>query len=237
MTKDDVLTALPDPHVRALLARLHREADREGLGLVLRFLDQLPRLLLGRPIAWERFGRRLDDKFICLNRSQGVFCYLLARALGARRIVEFGTSFGVSTIYLAAAVRDNGGGEVIATEIVPAKAARAREHLREAGLLDQVDLREGDATLTLREVPAPVDMLLCDGFPAGMLPVIKLVAPRLRRGGVVVSDNVGAFWADHSDYLGWLRDPANGFRSAMLSMNEGTELSVRARPSGRTRRC
>lgn len=74
---------------------------------------------------------------------------------------------------------------------------------------------------------APVDMLLCDGFPPGMLPVLKLVAPRLRPGAVVVADNVGAFWADHSDYLGWVRDPSNGFQSAMLAMNEGTELSVR----------
>lgn len=228
MAKDEhALDALPDEKVRALLTRLHREADRETPGLFLRFLDQLPRLALGREIPWERFGRRLDDKFICLDRSQGVFCYLLARALGARRIVEYGTSFGVSTIYLALAVRENGGGQVIGTERVESKAARAREHLREAGLLEFVEIREGDATETLRDLDAPVDLLLCDGFPPGMLPVLKLVAPALREGGVVVSDNVGAFWADHSAFLGWLRDRRNGFESTMLAMNEGTELSVK----------
>ena len=102
----------------------------------------------------------------------------------------------------------------------------ARLH-REAGLLEYVEIREGDATETLRELDTPVDMLLCDGFPPAMLPVLQLVAPRIRPGGVVVSDNVGAFWADHTDFLAWVRDPANGFQSAMLAMNEGTELSVK----------
>jgi predicted O-methyltransferase YrrM len=125
----------------------------------------------------DRFGDRLNDKFICLDPGQGVFCYLLARSLGAKRIVEFGTSFGVSTIYLALAVRENGGGKIIGTEIVPEKAARAREHLREAGLLDFVEIREGDARETLAELDGPVDMMLCDGFPPTMLPVLKLVAP------------------------------------------------------------
>jgi predicted O-methyltransferase YrrM len=224
---DAVLASLPDPRVRELLARLHRRADAETPRLYLQFLDQLPRLALGRAIPWDRFARRLDDKFICLDRSQGVFCYLLARALGARRIVEFGTSFGVSTLYLALAVRENGGGRVIGTELVAAKAAQARAHLAEAGLAELVEIREGDARETLRELEGPVDMLLNDGFPPAMLPVLKLVAPRLRAGAVVVSDNVGAFWADHREYLAWLRDSANGFQSAMLAMNEGTELSVR----------
>ena len=143
------------------------------------------------------------------------------------RPLRIGTSFGVSTIYLALAVRENGGGRVIGTEMVPEKAARARRHLEEAGLLGLVEIREGDATETLRTLDGPVDLFLCDGFPPGMLPVLRLVAPRIRPGGVVVSDNVGAFWADHTDFLAWLRDPANGFQSAMLALNEGTELSVK----------
>ena len=222
-----VLDTLPDPKVRDLLTRLHRQADRQTPRLFLQLADQIPRLLLGRGIAWERTGRRFDDKFICLEPSQGVLCYLLARSLGARRIVEYGTSFGVSTIYLALAVRENGGGRVIGTEKVPAKAAKAREHLREAGLESLVEIREGDARDTLRDLEGPVDMLLCDGFPPAMLPVLQLVAPHLREGGLVLADNVGAFWAEHDDFLGWLHDPANGFASAMLDLNEGTELCVK----------
>lgn len=218
---------LPDARVRSVLADLHAQADRQERWLPLRFLDQVPSLLLGRGIDWDRFGNRLQDQFICLEPSQGMFCYLTARALGARHVVEFGTSFGVSTIYLALAVRENGGGRVIGTEFVPHKAAQAREHLRRAGLEDLVEIREGDARETLRDLDQPVDLLLCDGFPPAMLPVAQLVAPSLRVGGVVIADNVGAFWGDHREYLGWIRDPANGFQSAMLAMNEGTELSVK----------
>lgn len=219
--------SLPDARVRAVLADLHAQADRQERSLPLRFLDQVPSFLLGRGINWDGFGERLRDQFICLEPSQGMFCYLTARALGARQVVEFGTSFGVSTIYLALAVRENGGGRVIGTEFVPQKAARAREHLRRAGLESLVEIREGDARDSLRDLDQPVDMLLCDGFPPTMLPVLQTVAPRLRLGGIVIADNVGAFWGDHRDYLAWVRDPVNGFQSATLTMNDGTELSVK----------
>jgi predicted O-methyltransferase YrrM len=224
----DPLSVLPDPRVRALLAELHREAVRNERWLLLRGIDQLPRLLTGRGIDWNRFGPRLAESAICIDRSQGAFCYLLARAIGARTIVEFGTSFGISTIWLAMAVRQNGGGRVIGTEFVASKAARARENLRAAGLDDLVEIREGDAVDSLREIDGPVDFLLNDGFPPAMLPVARLVAPRMRKGAVLVSDNVGAFWADHHDYLAWLRGPESGFESALIAMNEGTEISVKS---------
>jgi predicted O-methyltransferase YrrM len=223
-----ILDTLPDPRVRSTLARLHAEAGRETWRMVRDFAGQLPRALLRRPLPWDRLEGRLSDKFICLEPAQGVLCYLLARSARARTIVEFGTSFGVSTIYLAAAVRDNGGGCVIGTELVPAKAERARAHLREAGLEHFAEVRVGNALDTLGDLDLPVDFMLNDGFPRFALPVLQLVAPRLRPGAIVVADNVGAFWADHGDYLRWVRDPANGFVSSLLPLNEGTELSVRA---------
>jgi len=232
-TDQTTLAAIRDPRARDVLMRLHARADRQNLGVLLRFLDVAPRVLLKRALPWERLERRLDDRFLCLDRSQGAFCYLLARALGARRVVEFGTSFGVSTIYLALAVRDNGGGRVIGTEMVPAKARGARENLCAAGLDELVEIREGDATETLRDLDGPVDLFLNDGFPRAALPVLRLVAPHLRPGAVVVTDNVGLFPADLADYVAWLRDPANGFRSAELQLNEGTELSVRVAPDAR----
>ena len=228
-TKDrnEILQAIPDQSIRQLLGDLHGQAERQTAKLVFQFAGQLPRLVFGKALPWDKLAPRLDDKFIALDRSQGVFCYLLARAIGARRIVEFGTSYGISTIYLAAAVRDNGGGTVIATERVPAKAARARQHFQEAGLSDYIELREGDALETLRQVDGPVDFFLNDGFPPYALPILKLLTPVLRSGAVVVADNVGAFSADHTDYMSHVRDPHNGFLSAMLDLNEGTEFSLR----------
>jgi predicted O-methyltransferase YrrM len=225
--RDEPLAAVPDPDVRALLSRLHGEADRETPKLVWRFASQGPRLLFRRKLPWDRLVSHLDDAYIALDRTQGAFCYLLARALGAKRIVEFGTSYGISTIYLACAVRDNGGGLVIGTERVPSKAMKARDHLCEAGLEKHVEIREGDALETLRDLEGPIDFMLNDGFPPYALPVLELVAPRLRPGAVVVADNVGTFKADHVEYLEYVRNPTNGFCSGLLPMNEGTELSVR----------
>ena len=62
----------------------------------------------------------MADKLVALDRRKAEFCYLTCRAISARRVVEVGTSFGVSTLYLAAAVRDNGGGVVFAAEYEPA---------------------------------------------------------------------------------------------------------------------
>ena len=83
-----------------------------------------------------------------MSPAQGQLLYLVARALAARRIVEFGTSFGISTLYLAAAVRDNGGGSVIGSEIEPTKHRAATAHLAEAGLAAGADVRLGDARET-----------------------------------------------------------------------------------------
>ena len=225
--RDQILACLPDPTARAVLDRLHARAEREMPKLVWQYLPHIPKLLLGRKLPWERLERLHDDKYIPLGPAEGVFCYLLARALGARRIVEFGTSYGLSTIYLALAIRDNGGGIVIGTEMVPAKVARAREHLREAGLSQLVEIREGNALETLRDLEGPVDFFLNDGFPPYALEVLKLVAPAMRAGAVVFTDNVGMFKGDHVEYIAYLREPSHGFNSASLALSEVCEFSVR----------
>ena len=220
-------SAIPDRKVTKVLERLHEEATRQERLLPLRFFDQLPRLISRKGINWSALNGRLDDAFICLDRNQGEFCYTLIRAMNARTVVEFGTSFGVSTIYLAAAVRDNGGGKVIGTELVAAKAERAYQHIAAAGLSDFVEIRVGDALETLRSQDTEVDFMLNDGFPPGALPVLQLIKTRLRQGAIVMADNVGVFPADHKDYLAWVRSPGNGFISCALDLNEGSELSVR----------
>ena len=161
-----------------------------------------------------------------IDPEQGDLIYLLCRAPGATRVAEFATSLGVSTIYFAAAVRDNGGGQVIGSEIVPEKVAAARSNIEAAGLLEFADIRAGDARETLTDLGGPVDCVLIDGWPvsAGVSlarQVMEVVAPQLRSGGLVMNDNA------EPDYLEYVRDPANGFRSMTLPLKGGTELSVR----------
>lgn len=147
---------------------------------------------------------------------------MLARSTGARTIVEFGTSFGISTLHLAAALRDNGGGRLITTEFEPSKVARAREHLKAARLIDLVDIREGDAVQTLStDLPDAIDLLLLDGAKALYPDILRLVESRLRPGALVLADN-----ADFCpDYLAWVRSPASGYMSVPFA--EDIELSMR----------
>ena len=224
---DRAFTTIQDERAQRVLARLHRQADGQNVKLVGRFFSQLPRLLWRRKLPWQKLEPTLSDMYLALDPGNGALCYLLARALQARHVVEFGTSFGVSTIYLALAVRDNGGGRVIGTEMIPDKARRARAHLEEAGLASLVEIREGDARETLRDLAEPVDFLLNDGFPRFTLPVLELVAPRMRPGAIALCGNAAVFPADHADYLAWVRDPKNGFRSMHLPMKLAGELSVR----------
>lgn len=214
-----------DDRINSVLDRLHARADRELPGLLVNLLLQT---------ASRSFGGRGDlgayvrDKLLCIDRGQGWLIYVLCRSLRAARAVEFGTSFGVSTLYLAAAMRDQGEGVVIGTEIEPQKARQARENFAQAGLADRVELREGDALETLKDCGGPVDFLLVDGFPQLARSIIELMAPQLRPGAIVVCDNVGHFPKGMADYLDFVRNPCNGFVSTLLPLRGGTELSVKA---------
>ncbi len=138
---------------------------------------------------FERFSR-IKDSYMPIDRPFGNLLYSLIRSTGARTVVEFGTSFGISTIYLAAAVRDNGAGQVITSEFIEEKAAKAKDNLTRAGLADCVDFRVGDAIETLAQpLPGSVDLLFLDGDKGTYLPILQLLEPHMKPGCLVVSDN------------------------------------------------
>jgi predicted O-methyltransferase YrrM len=162
-----------------------------------------------------------------VSPETGILLYMLARATGARAIVEFGTSFGVSTLHLAAALRDNGGGRLIGTEFEPSKVVHARENLAAAGLSDLVEIREGDALETLaRDLPDTIDLVLLDGAKPLYPRILSLIESRLREGALIVADN--ADWCP--DYLARVRSPAGGYLSVPFAAD--VELSMKLAPSG-----
>ena len=220
--------SLLDPAARTAVDRLHALAKAQIGALLPHYLPMLPGMLLGRPIRPAKDMRFFDDKLLPIEAAQGDLLYVLARAKGARCAVEFGTSFGVSTIYLAAAVRDAGaGGRVIGTEQVPAKAASARANLAAAGLAAHVEIREGDARETLRDLDRPVDLLLLDGWPQLALEILGIVEPHLADGAIVVVDNVAHFPADLRSVVERLsRAP---YRSTRLPLRGGTLVGVYSR--------
>ena len=165
---------------------------------------------------------RMKDFHLAVSRETGTLLYMLARATGARSIVEFGTSFGVSTLHLAAALKDNGGGRLIGTEFEPSKVAHARENIAAAGLSNLVEIREGDALQSLaHNLPDTIDFVLLDGAKALYPRVLSLVETRLRAGAFVVADN-----ADHCpEYLARVRSPAGGYLSVPFAGD--VELSMK----------
>lgn len=131
---------------------------------------------------------RLGEFYLAVSREEGEFLYIFTRAIGARNIVEFGASFGISSIYLAAAAKDNGG-TFTTTEVHPEKCSALRDTFSRAELSDVVQLLEGDARETLKSVNEPIDLLFLDGWKSAYLPIFTLLRPKLAPGAVVLADN------------------------------------------------
>jgi predicted O-methyltransferase YrrM len=219
------MTSLTTSPIAPLLDRLFQEASAESPlrspAMSSLSTEERERLMRSKTDYLDFYGR-LKDYPLAVSRETGALLYMLARSSGARTIVEFGTSFGISTLHLAAALRDNGGGRLITSEFEPSKVARARKNLTDGGLIHLVDIREGDAKQTLSvDLPETIDLLLLDGAKALYSDILSLVESRLRPGAFLVADN-----ADYCpDYLARVRSPANGYMSVPFA--EDVELSMR----------
>jgi predicted O-methyltransferase YrrM len=219
-------SSLSAPQVARTLDRLHRSARVDLLRIALVAPLVVPDFFGLRKGDDARLSRRMRSTYLPVSRAQGRMLYLVARSIDARRVVEFGTSFGISTIYLSAAVKDNGGGVVVGSELDRSKRDKAREHLREAGLDGIADVRLGDALVTLADVEAPVDMVLLDGWKDAYLPVLKLLTPKLRPRAVVLADNIFTFRKALRPYVEYVQSGQHGFVSGTLDIADGFELSV-----------
>jgi predicted O-methyltransferase YrrM len=160
---------------------------------------------------------------LAVSRETATLLYMLVRSMKARHVVEFGTSFGISTLHIAAALKDNGGGRVIGSEFEPSKVVRARATMAEAGLADLVDIREGDALETLsRDLPETVHVVLLDGAKTLYARVLSLLSPRLRSGAMIVADNADMC----PEYVAVVRATASGYVS--VSIGGEVELTMKS---------
>jgi predicted O-methyltransferase YrrM len=219
------MTTLTNPPLAPLLERLFAdaEASQASLRQLTENLSPEERAARMRNMTdYRDFYTRVKDVYLAVSRETAVLLYMLARSAKARSIVEFGTSFGISTLHLAAALKDNGGGRLIGTEFEPSKVARARSNIAAAGLADLVDIREGDALETLaRDLPETIDLVLLDGAKSLYPRVLALLEPRLRAGALVVADN-----ADMSpEFLSQVRTPGGAYLS--VPFGGDVELSMK----------
>jgi predicted O-methyltransferase YrrM len=161
--------------------------------------------------------------YMPISPQCGDLLYILVRATRPSNIVEFGMSYGVSTIYLASAVADNGTGHVVSTELSVAKVSGARANLAEARVADYVTILTGDARNTLNDIPTPIGFVLLDGWKDLCLPVLRSLESRLAVGALIVADDINL--PSLSDYLEYVRDPANGYVSVAFPVGDGMEIS------------
>jgi predicted O-methyltransferase YrrM len=200
------MNSLNDPAISRSLEQLHAAAAHDAERRARRSPESDDALI------------RMGEMYLAVSRAEGRLLYLLARGSRARRLVEFGASFGISTTYLGAAARDNGG-TVVTTEVHPEKCRALRSTLAAAGLAAEVTVLEGDARQTLREVEGPIDFVFLDGWKGMYLPVLELLQPQLQPGALIVADNVDFEAA--ADYTARVRsDPA--FVSHALGKQEVT---------------
>jgi caffeoyl-CoA O-methyltransferase len=153
----------------------------------------------------------------------GRFLSLTARAMGAKRVVEIGSSNGLSTIWIAVAMRATGG-SVTGTEILPARAAEGNANLAEAGLADVAVIVPGDARETLAAIDRPIDFVFIDAEKDDYVAHFEAVFPHMRSGGLILADNVTSH--DCSVYQAMLRE-RNDVETVTLPIERGIEFSCK----------
>jgi predicted O-methyltransferase YrrM len=219
------MKTLTTPPLSTLLAQLFAESEATTAAVRTEIASWSPeeqKALMGDS-GYQAMYARLKDYHLSVSRETGALCYMLARACRACSIVEFGTSFGISTLHLAAAVKDNGGGRVISGEFEPSKVARAREHLAAAGLTDFVEIRTGDALETLaHDLPAAIDLVLLDGAKGLYIRILSLLERQLRPGALVIADNADLC----PEYLARMREV--GGRYLSCPYRDGVVVSMEA---------
>jgi predicted O-methyltransferase YrrM len=223
------MTTLTTAPLAPLLDRMFAEAEAPATSQATETLVQLTREERTRlsgstdEADYRKFYGLAKDAYLAVSRETARLIYMLVRSTGARSVVEFGTSFGISTLHLAAGVRDNGGGRLITSEFEPSKAERARENFAAGGLADLIELRAGDALQTLaRDLPDQVDLVLLDGAKGLYPAVLALLEEHLRPGALIVADN-----ADRTpEYLHRVRSTSEYIS---VPFAEDVELSMRSR--------
>ncbi|KAH8727073.1 S-adenosyl-L-methionine-dependent methyltransferase [Phaeosphaeriaceae sp. PMI808] len=238
--RDTIVEA--DPQVKALLSKLHSEnaqQERSYGRLWYHFTFALYCLKnWDSRDAWNKYSDKYNtDQLLSHSKEKCELIYMLARLNGAKCAIECGTSYGVSTIYLALAIKRNALDHmsdafgVLTMEKDIAKAERAKGVWAEAGeqVAGWITLREGDLLQTLSKdenLPDVVDLLFLDAWTSLALPALKLVLPRLRRGSLAFADKTTSGKLLYKDFLEFVRDPRNCFMSTTIPFAEGFEVIV-----------
>ena len=176
--------------IQSTLYQLHEDSKSDHLKIIKGFAKSIHRSL--RPLD-------LKEAYLSISKEQGVELVQLIKDNNLKNIVEFGTSFGISTIYMAQGVIETNG-SIITTELIESKAMKAIENFKKAGIEDKIEVRIGDAMETLKNHKEPIDLLFLDGWKDLYLPLFQLLEPNFHSDTIVYVDN-----ADMKDSQAFLK--------------------------------
>lgn len=200
---------LVDPVIERVLADFERRAEEEH-----------------RRTYAPGTTRDLDELLLSVGREAGTLLYLLATGAQSRRILEIGSSFGYSTVWLGAAARATGG-KVLSLELKENKIEHARQALTRAGLSTRVEFHAGDCLESLRKLHGPFDFVLLDVWKDLYVPCFELVHPKLAPGGVICADNMiePESARPHAEAYRACVRKAGDMDSVLVNVGNGIEIS------------
>lgn len=200
------------------LKKLYSQANRDNM----RIKKNFSRVKNFQSMSAKEKSETMKELFMAVDEEQGELLYTLARGNGAKSIFEFGTSYGISAIYLGAAAQENKG-KVLTTELNANKCASALQNIRNAGLQKQIQVVQGDALDTIKNSEEKFDFVFLDGWKEMYLPVLKAIEKKLMKGCIIVADNVS--FSQAMPYLKYMKLNKK-FVSTTLTLNkDDTELS------------
>ena len=202
-----------DKKIESVLAEYHKRIEAEDV--------------LVQSLSHEERNARLNEFLLPVGEEVGIFINSLAKSAKSKTILEIGTSYGYSTIWLAEAAKANGG-KVITLEISAEKAAYARQKTEEAGVSEFVEFRVGDALESIADAPETFDFVLVDVWKELYLPCFDLFFPKLKTGAWVLADNM--IFPPHSlpeatAYRNRIRE-TKAFDTLLMPIGSGIEVSL-----------
>lgn len=174
----------------------------------------------------DRLREQVDDHYQ-IPRDEALLLAQLVRIGRCVSICEIGTSYGFSTLHLAAAAREQGG-HLHTLDKNPMKTEAATRHLRQAGLLDAVTLHQGDAQVILESLTprVPFDFVFIDAEKSQSFDYLNAVWPKLAHSFVIVTDNTTTHTQELATFVAHLR-ALPGVESSHVAVGNGFELTVR----------
>jgi predicted O-methyltransferase YrrM len=168
---------------------------------------------------------RVDEFLLPVGEETAALMGLLVNGAQPRNILEIGTSYGYSTLFLADAARSVGA-KLTTIELAATKSQYAQDAITRAGLAASVDFRVGDALEVLKTLPGPFDFVLIDLWKNLYVPCLNLIAPKLSSGAFVLADNMifpETARAAATAYQRRVREL--GFDSVLMPIGSGVEVS------------